>query len=40
MIWSEIPKVLTLIGAALVIISSLIIFVRTKLKKQIIAPRS
>ncbi len=40
-IWSEIPKVLTLIGAALVIISSLIIFVReTKLKKQIIAPRS
>ncbi len=41
MIWSEIPKVLTLIGAALVIISSLIIFVReTKLKKQIIVPRS
>ena len=40
-IWSEIPKVLTLIGAALVIISSLIIFVReTKLKKQVIAPRS
>ncbi len=40
-IWSEIPKVLTLVGAALVIISSLIIFVReTKLKKQIIAPRS
>ena len=28
LIWSEIPKVLTLIGAALVIISSLIIFVR------------
>ena len=40
-IWSEIPKVLTLVGAALVIISSLIIFVReTKLKKQIIVPRS
>ena len=40
MIWNEIPKVLTLVGATLVIISSLIIFVReTKLKKQIIAPR-
>ncbi len=39
-IWSEIPKILTLFGATLVIISSLIIFVReTKLKKQIIAPR-
>ena len=40
-IWSEVPKVLTLLGAALVVLSSLIIFVReTKLKKQIINPRS
>ena len=40
-IWSEIPKVLTLIGALLVILSSLIIFIReSQLKKQIIAPRS
>ena len=40
-IWSEVPKILTLVGAALVILSSLIIFVReTQLKKQIIAPRS
>ena len=40
-IWSEIPKVLTLIGAILVILSSLIIFIReSQLKKQIIAPRS
>ena len=39
-IWSEIPKVLTLIGAALVVLSSLIIFVReSQLKKQIISPR-
>ena len=40
-IWSEIPKMLTLFGAALVITSSLIIFMReNKLKKQIIAPRT
>ena len=40
-IWSEVPKVLTLLGAVLVVLSSLIIFVReTKLKKQIINPRS
>ncbi len=40
-IWSEVPKVLTLVGAALVILSSLIIFIReSQLKKQIIAPRS
>ncbi len=40
-IWSEIPKVLTLIGASLVILSSLIIFIREKhLKKEIITPRS
>ena len=41
LIWSEIPKVLTLTGAMLVILSSLIIFIReSQLKKQIIAPRS
>tara|TARA_B110000971_G_C19775276_1_gene392733 strand:+ start:75 stop:356 length:282 start_codon:yes stop_codon:yes gene_type:complete len=40
-IWSEVPKALTLIGSALVILSSSIIFVReSQLKKQIIAPRS
>mgnify|MGYP001407971685 FL=1 len=40
-IWSEIPKILTLFGAALVVTSSLIIFMReNKLKKQIIAPRT
>ena len=40
-IWNEIPKILTLIGAVLVILSSLIIFVREKhLKKQIVTPRS
>ena len=39
-IWNEIPKILTLIGAVLVILSSLIIFVREKyLKKQIVTPR-
>ena len=39
-IWSEVPKILTLLGAALVITSSLIIFMReNKLKKQIIIPR-
>ena len=36
-----IPKILTLLGASLVIASSLIIFMReNKLKKQIIAPRT
>ena len=41
LIWSEIPKILTLIGALLVIASSLIIFIReSQLKKQIITPRS
>ena len=41
LIWSEVPKVLTLLGAGLVIVSSLIIFIReNKLKKQIIAPRT
>ena len=40
-IWSEIPKILTLVGASLVIASSLIIFVReNKLKKLIVAPRT
>ena len=40
-IWSEVPKVLTLVGATLVILSSLIIFVRqSQLKKQIVNPRS
>ena len=40
LIWSEVPKMLTLVGAALVILSSLIIFVReSQLKKQIIVPR-
>ena len=41
LIWSEIPKLLTLFGALLVITSSLIIFTReNKLKKQIINPRA
>ena len=40
-IWNEVPKILTLLGAALVITSSLIIFMReNKLKKQIITPRT
>ena len=40
-IWSEIPKILTLLGASLVIASSLIIFMReNKLKKQIVTPRT
>ena len=41
LIWNEIPKILTLLGALLVITSSLIIFTReNKLKKQIINPRA
>ena len=40
-IWSEVPKILTLLGAALVITSSLIIFMReNKLKKLIVTPRT
>ena len=40
-IWSEVPKILTLLGASLVIASSLIIFMReNKLKKQIVVPRT
>jgi len=41
LIWSEIPKILTIFGALLVITSSLIIFMReNKLKKQIVNPRA
>ena len=41
LIWSEVPKVLTLLGAGLVILSSLIIFVReNRLKKEIDIPRT
>ena len=41
LIWSEVPKILTLFGALLVIASSLIIFVReSQLKKQIVNPRA
>ena len=40
LIWNEIPKILTLIGAGLVVASSFVIFVReTKLKTQTINPR-
>jgi drug/metabolite transporter (DMT)-like permease len=40
-IWNEVPKVLTLLGAGLVIISSFIIFIReNKLNKQIVTPRT
>ena len=40
LIWSEVPKILTLFGALLVIASSLIIFAREKkLKKQVVSPR-
>ena len=39
-IWGEIPRMLTLVGAALIILSSIIIFIReTKLKKQIVSTR-
>ena len=39
-IWSEIPKVLTLVGAGLIIISSVIIFMReSELKKKVISSR-
>ena len=41
LIWTEIPKLLTIFGALLVITSSLIIFTReSKLKQQIINPRA
>ena len=41
LIWSEVPKILTLFGAILVIASSLIIFIReTQLKKKIVTPRT
>ena len=40
-IWGEIPKPLMLGGASLVLLSSLIIFIREKkLKKEIVIPRS
>jgi drug/metabolite transporter (DMT)-like permease len=40
-IWNEIPKILTLFGAGLVVVSSFVIFAREKkLKTQIINPRS
>ena len=39
-IWSEIPKLLTLVGAGLIIISSVIIFMReSELKKKVISSR-
>ncbi len=39
-IWGEIPKALTLLGAGLIIASSVIIFMReSQLKKQVISPR-
>ena len=39
-IWSEIPKLLTLVGAGLIIISSVIIFMReSELKKKAVSPR-
>ena len=39
-IWGEIPKVLTLLGAGLIIVSSVIIFMReSQLKKQVVSPR-
>ena len=41
LIWGEIPKALTLLGAGLVILSSLIIFLReNRLKKVIDIPRT
>ena len=40
-IWSEVPKILTLLGAGLVITSSLIIFMReNRLKKKIDNPKT
>tara|TARA_Y100000992_G_scaffold249701_1_gene181522 strand:+ start:892 stop:1710 length:819 start_codon:yes stop_codon:yes gene_type:complete len=39
-IWDEVPKIFTLIGAGLIIFSSIIIFIReSQLKKEIISPR-
>ena len=41
LIWNEVPKILTLFGAILVIASSLIIFIReTQLNKKIVPPRT
>ena len=39
-IWSEIPKLLTLVGAGLIILSSVIIFMReSELKKKVVSSR-
>ena len=39
-IWSEIPKLLTLVGAGLIIVSSVIIFMReSELKKKVVSSR-
>ena len=39
-IWSEIPKLLTIVGAGLIIISSVIIFIReSELKKKVVSSR-
>ena len=39
-IWGEIPKIFTLLGAGLIIVSSAIIFMReSQLKKQVVSPR-
>ncbi len=39
-IWSEIPKLLTLVGAGLIIVSSIIIFMReSELKKKVVSSR-
>ena len=38
-IWGEVPKIFTLIGAGLIIFSSIIIFIKSQLKKEIISPR-
>jgi drug/metabolite transporter (DMT)-like permease len=41
LIWDEVPKTLMLAGSSLVILSSLIIFIREKkLQKEIINPRT
>ena len=41
LIWDEVPKPLMLAGSSLVVLSSLIIFIREKkLKKEIVNPRT
>ncbi len=40
LIFSEVPKIMTLFGASLIVVSSFIIFKRESiLKKQVVAPR-